>query len=304
MARFISTLALVTITFFITNVLGIHIHYYRQSIPSVLPNPWTSKGCYLDVSPARTLAESSYISSDTMTVESCIAFCTTGGYHYAGVEYGRECFCDYAIQTQGITTTLDECNMACSGDASESCGAGNRINIYHDGIADAVVVETVSSWKYQGCYADNVDARILSQRINVSGGLTPSKCTASCKSNGFSYSGLEYSTECWCGDNLMSSNQVDGNECHMTCDGDRTKLCGGRSRITLYQDSNSEPQGPQTCQQTTVPTFNLRAVYKDTPESTISIKVIDVNTVPHVGYAILSVRFPLDRRLVSDSGLY
>jgi hypothetical protein len=77
----------------------------------------------------------------------------------------------------------------------------------------------------------------------------------------------------------------------MTCSGDRTKFCGSSDRITLYQDSdpNQPDSDPQTCQQTTVPSFNLKAVYKDTPSASISVKVIDVNTVPHVGYAILSV---------------
>lgn len=42
------------------------------------------------------------------------------------------------------------------------------------------------------------------------------------------------------------------------------------------------------CTQSTATAFNLIARYKDRPTSTIAIKVIDVNTVPKVGYSILS----------------
>lgn len=44
----------------------------------------------------------------------------------------------------------------------------------------------------------------------------------------------------------------------------------------------------ESCTQTTVPAFNLVARYKDTPTSTIAVKVIGVHTVPKVGYSILS----------------
>ena len=36
-------------------------------------------------------------SSASMTIESCLAFCTPEGYKYAGVEYGRVSFCWFFI---------------------------------------------------------------------------------------------------------------------------------------------------------------------------------------------------------------
>ena len=42
---------------------------------------------------ARTLSSASYANSNSMTVESCISFCSPGSnsYIYAGVEYADEC---------------------------------------------------------------------------------------------------------------------------------------------------------------------------------------------------------------------
>lgn len=39
--------------------------------------------------PARTLAAATYDNTTGMTVESCISFCISGGYIYAGLEYSQ-----------------------------------------------------------------------------------------------------------------------------------------------------------------------------------------------------------------------
>lgn len=44
-----------------------------------------------DISTSRTLA-GTFMSSDSLTVESCITFCSSSGYIYAGVEFGRKIF--------------------------------------------------------------------------------------------------------------------------------------------------------------------------------------------------------------------
>ncbi|RDB19913.1 hypothetical protein Hypma_012960 [Hypsizygus marmoreus] len=48
------------------------------------------------------------------------------------------------------------------------------------------------------------------------------------------------------------------------------------------------PSDPQTCLQTSSPNFDLLARYKDSPSSTVPVKVIDVNTVPKVTFSVLS----------------
>ena len=39
----------------------------------------------------RTINAAAYTSNTAMTVESCVAYCTSNGYQYAGVEYYQEC---------------------------------------------------------------------------------------------------------------------------------------------------------------------------------------------------------------------
>ena len=59
-------------------------------VSTKLPGTWTYQGCYTDPGP-RTLASASYTNTTGMTEESCISYCSTLGYIYAGTEYSQEC---------------------------------------------------------------------------------------------------------------------------------------------------------------------------------------------------------------------
>lgn len=65
-----------------------------------------------------------------MTIAPCQGTCQNAGYMFAGVEFGDECWCDNVIRGIGAPTSSSDCNMPCSGNASETCGGSNRINIY------------------------------------------------------------------------------------------------------------------------------------------------------------------------------
>jgi WSC domain len=58
-------------------------------------------------------------------------------YQYAGVEYGRECWCGNSLNfngnpgaTPGQNVSDSQCNFECPGNSSEFCGAGVRLNLY------------------------------------------------------------------------------------------------------------------------------------------------------------------------------
>jgi len=55
-----------------------------------LPPPWIYQGCYTDGNP-RTLPSASYANTTGMTVETCIGFCASQYWIYAGTEYAQEC---------------------------------------------------------------------------------------------------------------------------------------------------------------------------------------------------------------------
>ncbi|KAG2022303.1 hypothetical protein CC2G_000065 [Coprinopsis cinerea AmutBmut pab1-1] len=121
--------------------------------------------------------------------------------------------------------------------------------IYTNGQAPPSAPATVGEWEYQGCYTDfENQTRTLLRVIELSGPATIETCTAGCKSEGHRFAGLEYGGECWCGDEILSGGPTAESECAMTCAGDRTQICGGPFRLTLYLDTEApvpEPEEPE-----------------------------------------------------------
>lgn len=102
-----------------------------QSAPAENPGPdgWQSLGCYTDSVSSRTLSNF-YPPSDGITfVYSCTTICSQNGFKYAGVEYGRECYCGNDILAPGAPASSG-CDMACTGNSHELCGGANRMNLY------------------------------------------------------------------------------------------------------------------------------------------------------------------------------
>ena len=86
-------------------------------------------GCFVDnLHGIRVLPHKAHYSSKN-TIEICKKLCFEKGYLYAGVEYSRECFCGNDCPKK-IAPRQTDCNMGCSGDKSQKCGGGNRINVY------------------------------------------------------------------------------------------------------------------------------------------------------------------------------
>jgi hypothetical protein len=70
-----------------------------------------------------------------MTTKACAERCWE--YDWAGVEYGRECWCGNALNlagntgaTPGRNVTDSECKSLCPGDNKAFCGAGSRMSLY------------------------------------------------------------------------------------------------------------------------------------------------------------------------------
>ncbi|KAK8094044.1 hypothetical protein PG997_000729 [Apiospora hydei] len=58
-----------------------------------------------------------YMDQRQMTVEHCIDGCAVGGYKYAGLEYGSECWCSNTAPNYDPVDSA-ECDMGCTGDAA------------------------------------------------------------------------------------------------------------------------------------------------------------------------------------------
>ncbi|KAM7223159.1 WSC domain containing protein, partial [Rhypophila decipiens] len=88
-------------------------------------------------------------------------------------------------------------------------------------------------FRYASCWTDDVNDRALKAVDWRTDDMTVEKCAERCM--GSSYFGLEYSRECFCGNELAHrSTSAPEKECAMLCVGNPSQLCGGGSRLNLY----------------------------------------------------------------------
>ncbi|KAJ3197641.1 hypothetical protein HK101_002069 [Irineochytrium annulatum] len=89
---------------------------------------WASIGCFIDSGAPRTLSQ---LLGNPVTVEACKALAIAGGYTMFGLEYGGECWADTAFRNTTVTVAPSmDCNMPCTQNTLETCGAGSRLSLY------------------------------------------------------------------------------------------------------------------------------------------------------------------------------
>lgn len=169
-------------------------------VPSSLPKGWVYAGCYFDDVGARSLSGGNTASQTTMTDESCISFCASNDFIYAGTEYSNECWCDSTLAAQ-IEPDAD-CNMPCSGNSTESCGGSGRLTVFKYNSTTPLgpaINQGVLGYGEVDCYVDSAGARTLGVGTQVDGGaanMTVANCVSACSSAGYSFAGVEYAQEC------------------------------------------------------------------------------------------------------------
>lgn len=61
--------------------------------------------------------------------------------------------CDSVIQNPGVQALDAECNVPCSGDATQICGAGDRLSVYSNGAPPSTIPATIGDdWAYTSCF--------------------------------------------------------------------------------------------------------------------------------------------------------
>jgi hypothetical protein len=99
-----------------------------QVVSSV--STYQMKACYNDNVAARAF-NSYVIATNAMTVEMCVSSCSARGFLYAGVEFGRECYCGNAIASTSSPISLSTCQENfCSGNMTEYCGGSSALLVY------------------------------------------------------------------------------------------------------------------------------------------------------------------------------
>ncbi|KAF2876886.1 hypothetical protein BDV95DRAFT_673780 [Massariosphaeria phaeospora] len=259
---------------------------YNTAPPMPYLNPgvhgYRSLGCYSDSVAARTLTVGMGTAggAESLTVALCMSACAAGSYFYAGVEYSGECYCGNTLAGDGTPQDESGCKMACNGNMTESCGGSSRINIYTTRLAPP-------GWSSLGCYTDNIVNRTLTTQLFPVSNLTAELCVGACEAEGYYYAGTEYGGECYCGNSFAYGGgpAPDGNAgCNVACIGNSLEICGGPSRLNMYQHRESE----STTSSTTVPTTGLTTAGVTTTvpgaTTTITTDILQPTGIPNGWY--------------------
>lgn len=243
------------------------------------PTGWTSQGCWVDGLNGRILTKQQPDNAQN-TLESCVQTCAGLGYTIAGAEYGTECYCDNFVYNGGaLAAAQTDCNIPCPGKSSEMCGAGGRLSMYSKGpptVYAAPAPQKVglpTGWGYAGCIQDNVPSvedpneQLYTFPYKVwddASGNTPEKCITRCQEFGFNAAGLEYGSQCFCGDvaniqvasapsTYTNPNSVQyytrssvpitypDSSCAALCTGNSSYICGDGSKLTYYTWQGATP---------------------------------------------------------------
>mmetsp|Transcript_37059 Transcript_37059/g.90070 ORF Transcript_37059/g.90070 Transcript_37059/m.90070 type:complete len:430 (-) Transcript_37059:448-1737(-) len=111
--------------------------------------------------------------------------------------------------------------------------------------------------QYKGCFRDN-EARAMEYFHQQSGSMTVGDCVYACRELGYDFAGLEFSSECFCGNTYDSIGTA--NNCGMTCGGEE---CGGPFALSVYATNQERYGNDYTPSPTATPPDNHMGCWKD-----------------------------------------
>ncbi|ATY61133.1 WSC domain protein [Cordyceps militaris CM01] len=95
----------------------------------------------------------------------------------------------------------------------------------------------VGGFKYAGCFKDTSN-RALNGKVRPNiGSMSNEKCVAECKKLGFSAAGTEYGGQCYCGNELESSERLEESACNAACEDNASSMCGGSWALSVYSET-------------------------------------------------------------------
>lgn len=104
--------------------------YTGPPVPSTGNANFTYYSCISEPTSSRLLPFQIENNGTHMTIEKCLSDCWK--YQYAGVEYGRECWCGDSLNLAAgaMNVTDDKCGFTCPGSGSEYCGSGGHLSLF------------------------------------------------------------------------------------------------------------------------------------------------------------------------------
>ncbi|XP_032520548.2 xylosyltransferase oxt isoform X1 [Danaus plexippus] len=97
--------------------------------------------------------------------------------------------------------------------------------------------KTMKYGRHLGCFVDEKKLRLLSGFYgSYANANSPTFCLDICVQAGFLYGGVQYASECFCGDTTPTASSLTADSsCDMKCPGDRSKICGGYLTMNVYE---------------------------------------------------------------------
>lgn len=88
-------------------------------------------------------------------------------------------------------------------------------------------------------YAEPSTGRAL-DKVKSDNAMTYQMCESICSESQYTFYGIEYGKECWCGNTLnANAKSLAESECTFKCVGDKTQSCGDRKKLSLFKRSDT-----------------------------------------------------------------
>jgi hypothetical protein len=149
------------------------------------------------------------------------------------------------ITADGILPKLPGCNPITGGPKEatpvEDCAATSKPLESKEKAASntgAYVDMTSKGYRYIGCGTDDYYERTFDGDSTSEDDMTVEKCVEMCSSGGYKFAGLEYSSECYCGNTIAADRRPKPGvlgSCNMKCSGNSKEKCGGGSALSIYR---------------------------------------------------------------------
>eukprot|EP01059_Diplonema_ambulator_P016847 TRINITY_DN28820_c0_g1_i1.p1 TRINITY_DN28820_c0_g1~~TRINITY_DN28820_c0_g1_i1.p1 ORF type:complete len:2516 (+),score=639.61 TRINITY_DN28820_c0_g1_i1:711-7550(+) len=250
--------------------------------PSFTPVP---VGCFVDDINNRIYPL--VFQNNMTTANDCIGVCRHNGFNYSGLEFGDQCFCGNTV-TPAIQTIMAECDMTCFGDSNQNCGGNTRLLVFEIVEQPAIAHDTPT---LMGCFIDDIMDRKLPFLAFDNSNANSAACNDACRHNNYSFAGLQFGTQCYCGNTASTSVETADSECNMACSGNAAEWCGAGLRNTIWRLNNAfvDPlPNYQGCYYDDVNTRTLPVLAYNAPDNT---NEMCIRVCRHNGYAFAGTQW-------------
>jgi len=168
--------------------------------------------------------------SDSGVVEDC------GAFEFVDEDVMNGCYVPSQIDEQitGWLPKLPGCNPVTTTESNTTDSSCKDAAVIGSPATQSTDVSKLG-WSYVACALDNLGARILSGSNQSNDTMTVESCINYCGGAGYTYAGLEYSTQCYCGNTIDSSTYANLYKCQMPCGGNSTEFCGDAAKMSVYK---------------------------------------------------------------------